>query len=336
MAESKSRRALLLGGLGAAVGLIARPLAALADTNDGAEMHVGGTYTTAQTTKLDGTGNPTNTFWALSSGGYASRGTSTNGVGVLGEGGNGTGVQGGGQTGISGVTGSADGIGVAARNGLDGLGLMAVSGNTDPPGDAVHKVAMRAYAPQDSSSVGVLAESAGVGVKATGTTIGVDATGNAKGVHGKANIGIDGEGNNTGVQGTGLNVGSVGVLGSTPYGEGVRGVTQEGYGVRATATTGTALRGEANHLGVALSTSGRLQLQKAAGRATIKAGKRTVRVSPGVDILPTSTVIATLNGSPPEHPVLERVEVDQQSQSFVVRLSLAPSVAVSVAWIVLG
>lgn len=101
----------------------------------------------------------------------------------------------------------------------------------------------------------------------------------------------------TGVYGLGgLDANSRGVTGKTEAGRGVNGVATTGRGVHGQATTGIGLFGTAT-TGLALRAVGRVRLDNCAGVATVASGQSAVTVTPGIDLVSTSAVVATLQAA---------------------------------------
>lgn len=97
------------------------------------------------------------------------------------------------------------------------------------------------------------------------------------GVYGRAD-----SANGFGVYGYGSSAGTRGSLGGPNAG--VEGTTSSGVAVRGTASAKS---------GVALQVDGRIKVAKAAGKATIPAGKKFVTFSPGIDLVGDPLVILT-------------------------------------------
>jgi hypothetical protein len=117
-----------------------------------------------------------------------------------------------------------------------------------------------------------------------------------------------------------------GVWGETTAGRGVSGVATTGTGVYATATTGLALRAV-----------GRVKLDKCAGVGAIPAGSKSLIVTPGIDLVTTSAVVATLQGSAgTETTTVSRVIVNPATNQFTIHLTAKATQNVTVAWHVFG
>jgi hypothetical protein len=225
------------------------------------------------------------------------------GIGVRGESTGGTGVRGVGASNNWGVEGiSSAGIGVLGDT-TSGTGVKGTSG----------------------SGAGVVGVGQGTAAPGVGGWSSHDATGV---------IGFSGNGAdtfpaakaNTGVYGLAdQDSTSRGVWGFSSNGQGVRGETTTGHGVVAVATTGYALR-----------TSGRLRFDKSGGIATVAAGTKDVLVTPGIDLTPTSTVIATLQASAGGTTAVHRVAINATTNQFRIYLTANATTAATVAWFVLG
>jgi hypothetical protein len=140
----------------------------------------------------------------------------------------------------------------------------------------------------------------------------------------------------TGVYGhAAQDVSSRGVWGFTTAGQGVRGEATTGIGVRAYSASGPAGSFE-TATGYAIQASGRLKLHKATGIAIIASGTRSVVVTPGVDVLSSSFVLATLNGSAGGTTTVQRVSIDATNDRFTIFLTANSTAAVRVAWMILG
>jgi len=128
---------------------------------------------------------------------------------------------------------------------------------------------------------------------------------------------------------------SRGVIGGTKLGQGVRGEAMGGVGVRAAATTGTGLHASST-TGWAIRAAGRVRLENCAGLATIAAGANSVVVTPGIDLVSTSAVVATLQGSAGGTTTVHRCVVDTTADTITIYLTANASSTVKVAWVVLG
>ena len=221
-----------------------------------------------------------------------------------------------------------------------------------------------------SAAVGIMGESvAGVGVSGISTSH-IGETDSSIGVVGESNnhVGVSGYNqsgnqpairgwaamNSTGVLGysgeaippvtkakTGVfgyaaqDASSRGVTGGTKLGQGVRGEAMGGVGVRAAATTGTGLH-VSSTTGLAIRAAGRVRLENCAGLATIVAGTNSVVVTPGIDLVAASAVVATLQGSAGGTTTVHRCVVNTTADTLTIYLTANASTTVKVAWIVLG
>jgi hypothetical protein len=295
--------------------------------------------------------------------GIFGRSNSTSGVGVAGVDYSATGAT----KGVYGQSDSASGIGV---HGKANTGVGVRGDSTGSIG--VYGVSSSSSGVQGKSTTGAGVQGTGVvGVFGSGSTIAVEgdaSTGTGVGVHGGASSGIGVEGRattGTGVHGTsGSNTGVIGysgnmpntpapladtgvygyavdtnsakgVLGVSSSGRGVQGQATSGLGVRGYATSGVGLSGEAT-TGYALRTTGRVRLDKSAGKATIGAGSSSVVVNPGIDLTSTSVVIATLNGNAGGSTTIKRVAVDTAANTFTVYLTANSTALVAIGWLVLN
>jgi hypothetical protein len=144
--------------------------------------------------------------------------------------------------------------------------------------------------------MGVRGEGEGTGVSGLGTAPG------ATGVAGAGSTGVLGDGNGTvpttGVHGQGTT--GVRAIGENDQGStGVFATSESGVGVRGHSDFGAGIRGYGGTLGIeaesptkALSVIGKSSFSRS-GMATVPAGRMSV-VVPGVDLDPTSMVLATL------------------------------------------
>jgi hypothetical protein len=142
--------------------------------------------------------------------------------------------------------------------------------------------------------------------------------------------------------------GGTGVLGcsglvdlpAAPARTGVFGYAAQstGRGVRGYATSGVAgyFSTAGPRSGLALQAVGRVRLDKSAGLASIAAGARTVTVTPGIDLVPASAVVATLQGDAGGTTTVQRVSVDTSTNRFTIHLTARSTRSVKVAWHVFG
>ena len=127
-------------------------------------------------------------------------------------------------------------------------------------------------------------------------------------------------------------------VGATVAGRGVYGQASSGQGVRGYAATGAALYGSTSGLkkGLALRTVGRVKLDNSVGIATITSGTSSVVVTPGIDLVSTSAVTATLQGNPAGSVTVKSVAVNATNDTFTIYLTAAATANVKVAWHVFG
>jgi hypothetical protein len=295
--------------------------------------------------------------------GLFGRSNSTAGVGVAGVDYSPTGVT----KGVYGQADSSAGMGVHGKA-ASGVGVRGDS--TSAMG--VYGVSSSSAGVQGKSTTGTGVQGSGVvGVFANGSLIAVEgdaSTGSGVGVHGGASTGDGVQGRaqtGTGVRGTSVsNTGVIGysgnlqdtptaladtgvygyavdtnsakgVLGVSLSGRGVQGQASSGLGVRGFATSGVGLSGEAT-TGYALRTTGRVRLDKSAGKATIGAGSSSVVVNPGTDLTSTTVVIATLNGNAGGSTTIKRVALDTAANTFTVYLTANSTALVAIGWLVLN
>lgn len=336
---TSSRRAVLVGGLGAvaavAVSSLARPEAALAtDPND---VVLGATNVAATTTVINNTTTTSTVFAATNSSvGTGVIGASTQGVGVRGQSASGNGVEGSTDSafGVYGLSNTGDGV---YGQSTGGAGVFGVS-NT---GAGAHGLS--------TASTGVIGESTEqigvVGVTAASDQPGVLGHGNGAGVIGGSGL-IPANKPKTGVYGVaeqdansrgvwGKSALGVAVLGESTSGRGIQGQATSGIGVRAHATSGIGVYADAS-TGYALRSVGRVRLDKSAGQASVASGTSSVVVTPGIDLISTSAVVATLNGDAGGSTSVKRVAINTTANTFTVYLTANATATVKIAWIVLG
>lgn len=204
-------------------------------------------------------------------------------------------------SGLYGEHGSA-GIGVRGTTVAGGLGVYANSSMPDPdthPTAHPTKTGVYGFAPEDGTSVGVLGQSAsGSGV-----------------------VGFSGSGARSSRSQTGV----YGQANQSTTGIGVRGHSASGTGVYASSTTGTSLRA-----------TGRVRFDKSAGIAVVASGNISVLVTPGVDLVSTSAVVASLMGSAGGTTTVHRCVVDSSANRFTIFLTANTNADVKVAWHVFG
>jgi hypothetical protein len=119
---------------------------------------------------------------------------------------------------------------------------------------------------------------------------------------------------------------------------GVTGETTAGRGVNGVATTGAAgyFATTDPRKGYALRAVGRVKLDKCAGVTTIVAGTKSKTVTPGIDVVATAAVVATLQGSPGGTTTVQRVSLSPTADTFTIYLTANTTADVKVAWIILG
>jgi hypothetical protein len=291
----RSRRAVLVGGIGGIAALVASALGRPPTVRaaDGEAVTVGGTFEGVTPT----------TITNHAAGGVAVAGHSDApgglGIGIYGES-PGRGVTG--QTTVGrGVNGIATaGVGVFGGS-TTGTGVQGFSGSDDTPA-APAKTAVFGYAAQDQLARGVTGQ----------TTSGYGVSGNA-------------------TTGTG-------VRGESTTGYGVHGSATSGPGVIGFSVTGTGMQAYTSgiKIGTALQTVGRVRFDKSVGIATIAAGRRSVKVTPGIDLLASSAVVATLMGSAGGTTAVRCVIVDIAKDTFTIYLTANATTKVGVAWHVFG
>lgn len=334
----RTRRALLAGGVGGLAALVAsalgRPLAANAasgsfDSDD------------ASTPAIDARNTAASGFPAQ---GVYGRSASTSGTGVYGYASAATGDG----TGVSGLAASTDGTGVHGRANAatgDTNGVFGRSGSTS--GTAVYAYASAAT----GRSRGVL----GYAISSSGTgVVGYESApnGETRGVYGRVNspfgtaiLGYSGTASDpapvakTGVYGyADQDTGSRGVHGRSTAGRGVFGQASSGQGVRGYATSGSAgYFGTADPMaGYALRATGRVKLDRCAGVATIASGTNRKTVTPGVDLVSTTAIVATLMGDAGGSTTVKRVSLDATADTFTIHLTANATEDVKVAWHIFG
>jgi hypothetical protein len=244
----------------------------------------------------------------------------TGGSGVVGTGHNdGAGVagasegnepgSGGSGPGVHGFSGSGPGVSGETET---GPAILGYSGKGGLPGQPT-KAGVYGYADLDAGSRGVVGQSpTGWGVSGIATT--------GRGVSGQATTGR-------------------GVSGQATTGRGVSGQATTGLGVFGLATTGTAVLAQAADpmSGLGLRTIGRVRLDHCAGVATIPAGTDHITITPGIDLVSSSAVVATLQGTAGAvTTTVSRVFVNATTDQFVIYLTAKATVHVKVAWHVFG
>lgn len=248
---------------------------------------------------------------------------STSGYGVYGY----ASADSGSTTGVYGRVASAGGTGVRGEaSGGTGFSTGVYGLTTSPNGSSIWGVA---------NGWAVWGESTSTDKPATtGWSLG-----NQTGVLGWSGPAIDyptGTPAKTGVYGYAVqDANARGVHGRSASGRGVYGQATSGQGVRGFASTGTGVYASTS-TGVALRAVGRVQLDSCAGVATILAGSNAVTVTPGIDIVPTSAVVATLQGNPAGTTTVKSVAINATANTFRIYLTSNAAANVKVAWHVFG
>jgi hypothetical protein len=314
-----------------------------------------------------------NGVYGKSPAGTGVKGDTTSGTGVFGTSSSGTGVLGSSVSGTAVTASGGSGVGLSAL--VDsGTAVNATSQSGDSLHASTASTSDNSSAARASSTgstgftfgawgsalspdgTGVMGEGAGWGVWGESSSTSKPATtgystGNHTGVvgwsgptspwaSGKAKTGVYGY--------AAQDSGSRGVWGVSPAGQAVRGEATSGRGVYGQATTGYGVRGQATTgsavyaattdplKGYALRAIGRVKLDKCAGVATIAAGTRSIVVIPGIDLVSTSAVVATLQGNPGGTTTVQRVAVNTTTNAFTIYLTANSTASVKVAWHVFG
>ena len=92
----------------------------------------------------------------------------------------------------------------------------------------------------------------------------------------------------------------------------------------------------AERTGQAIRAIGRVVLDNCSGVATIAAGSNNVTVTPGIDLVATSAVVATLQGDAGGSTTVKRVTVNTTNNTFQIVLTANSTAQVKVAWHVFG
>jgi len=116
-------------------------------------------------------------------------------------------------------------------------------------------------------------------------------------------------------------------------GTGVFGYASGTDGTAGYFTTPTA---SGLHRGTALLADGRVKFPNCAGIATIPSGTKSIVVTPGIDLVSTSAVTATLQGNPAGSVMVRSVAVNANADTFTIYLTANASANVKVAWHVFG
>lgn len=298
----RSRRALLAGGIGGLVAVVAaalgRPLPASA--TDGDILHVGDELTATSVTKLTNLTNHARVLEATSSHGIAVYATSDSAQAISGSSVSNAGVRGSSATGAGVFGGSMSGHGVAGSSqsgrgvyGLSDTGAGLVGWSVSATG--VLGTVGTSMPPTPPASTAVYGDAPG------GTSV--------RGVHGR-----------------------------TTGGRGVFGQATTGQGIRGYATSGTAIYAASADpmAGYAIRALGRVKLDNCAGVATIGSGTKAKTVTPGIDLTSASAVVATLQGDAGGSTTVKRVAVNTTANTFTIHLTANATADVKVAWHLLG
>jgi hypothetical protein len=367
-----SRRALLTAGLGGLVAFVAGALGRPAPTRatNGDAVLVGNGYEATSETFFYNTTNSANVLSASSSNSesgigiwgnsvsyFGVHGTSSTGTGVSGYSAvSGTGVNGSSVSGegIHGSSSSSSFAAVVGHSSNRSTGLLGASlAPAQPLPAARAHTGVFGYAPDfNPATKGVEGETIyGTGVVG-GSTEGVGVLGTSDSTY-KPAVQGRADGANTGVYGTsgplpettpnktgvygyaGQDANARGVTGQSTSGRGVNGIATTGSAVYGAATTGNGLYGLAT-TGYALRTSGKVRLEKSGGTTTIAAGTKSATVTPGIDLTPSSAVMATLQGSAGGTTTVHRVAINATADTFTIYLTANATVNVKVGWILLS
>ena len=193
--------------------------------------------------------------------------------------------------------------------GIDDVAIWGVSGNVGVQGNGGSGIGVLGVA--GSPSYTPPAQTGVYGISKTGTA--------ARGVKGETTSGR-------------------GVFGEATNGRGVFGQAVSGHGVHGYASTGIAgwFERKAGATGLAIRAIGRVVLDNCSGVATIASGERTVTVNPGINLVATSAVVATLQGDAGGSTTVQRVAVRTANNTFEIVLTANATAEVKVAWHVFG
>lgn len=198
---------------------------------------------------------------------------------------------------------------------------------------------------QSTSGIGIVGDSTsnsgifGASHSATWSAIIGTSAGNSTGVYGASGGIAPGAPAKTGVYGYAAQDSSArGVHGQSTAGRGIYGQATSGYGVRGYATSGTAgyFASAAPTSGTALRAVGRVKLDKCVGVATIAKNTKSVTVTPGIDVVSTAAVVATLQGNPGGTTTVQRVSISPTANTFTIYLTANSTATVKVAWHIFG
>ena len=323
---------------------------------------------------LDAGGSGTNAFWGSSHGGVGLYGTGISGTGVQGGSDSGFGVAGNSNTaeGVFGNSNTATGVYGSSTSG-DGVYGVSTSGDgvygtsssatgvhgKSTSGDGIGGLSNSGIGVHGTSNsgYGVFGESSsdiavfGQGGAATLPAILGESGGSSTGVQGFSGAfgaspvpppktGVYGyaaqDAAATGVRGQST-VGR-GLFASATSGTGAYGYATSGIGTRGYAATGTALYASTSgpKVGTAFRAIGKVKLDNCVGVATFASGTNSVTVTPGIDLVSTSAVVATLMGNPGGTTTVQRVSVDATADTITIYLTANATAAVKVAWHVFG
>jgi len=323
--SARSRRAILAAGLGGLVATVASALGrppAVRAGSDG-DVVLGDLNSTTGSTQILATTPGDALFVNNSSTGVGIAGNSASSAGVYATSDSSYGLWGISQQSY-GVYGQSSSTAAIYGDSISHPGVVGHSDNT---------IGVSGVSPNGNGVVG----SSGVGTGVVGTSNATDRAGVSGSTGGDA----------TGVLGySGSSVPATAPAKTGVYGEaaqdasakGVWGKTTTGHGVQGTATSGTALYGSTAGLkkGLALRTIGRVRFDSSVGIATIASGTKSVTVTPGINLVTTSAVVATLQGNPGGSMTVQRVEVDAAADTFTIYLTANAATTVTVAWHVFG
>ena len=157
---------------------------------------------------------------------------------------------------------------------------------------------------------------------------------------------FEGPGERVGVRGWGSADG-IGVYGQSRSAAGVKGYATSGQGVSGAATSGDAVagvvsaaNGTAGHFVAEVGTAnalfvdGRVCVAKVAGIATVPRSARTVVIDPGVEVTPSSFVVATAQTD--DRSAVSGVTVDSVNNRFTVTLMHRASRPTPLGWLMIN
>ncbi|HEY2916871.1 MAG TPA: hypothetical protein VGI98_06615, partial [Candidatus Limnocylindrales bacterium] len=311
---ARSRRALLAAGLGGFVAAVASALGrpGTAHAASGDPLYLSNfNQTSAGTTVLETDANVSAAFAvnADGPGGNAINAYSANSHGVFGSAVAGDGVIGGTTSGkgVYGYSSSGDGVSGSSSThyGVYGTSTSQVgvygesASHPGVVGTSTNSIGVSGTSPNGSGVSG--SSGSGYGVlgysNATnrGATVG-QSGGDATGVMGISGSPVPDAPAKTGVYGEATqDAAARGVWGKSTTGRGVFGEATSGFGVRGlAATSGTGVYASTGGLkkGLAIHAVGRVRLDNSVGIATITSGHNSVTVTPGIDLVATSAVVA--------------------------------------------